>query len=94
MTKSQDLNVENEGDVTLISKEGVQRRAAVQPAATAGLWTVRLPEHENPYEATISSGYASQAEAQKAGEKFVLTGRFTAPKGEPAPVWLDDNGPW
>jgi hypothetical protein len=80
--------------VTLISKEGIQRRVAVQPAATAGLWTVRLPDHENPYEATVSSGYTSQAEAQKAGEKFVLTGRFTAPKGEPTPVWLDDNGPW
>jgi hypothetical protein len=94
MTTKNELTIETTGDVTLISQEGIQRRVAVQPSATAGLWTVRMPDHENPYEATISSGYTSQAEAQKAGEKFVLTGRFTAPKGEPAPVWLDDNGTW
>ena len=94
MTTKNDLTFETTGDVTLISQEGIQRRVAVQPSATAGLWTVRMPDHENPYEATISSGYTSRAEAQKAGEKFVRTGDFTAPKGEPVPVWLDDNGPW
>jgi hypothetical protein len=43
MSTNQDLIAEAEGDMTLISKEGTQRRVVVQPSAPAGLWTVRMP---------------------------------------------------
>jgi len=84
------------GEATTLSLEidGTTKRALVEPAARPGLWAVKQPDEENPYEVAISSGYESEREALKVAEKLLRTGKPTAPKSEPFPIWLDDNGPW
>jgi hypothetical protein len=90
------ITTEVVGEATTLSLEvdGITKRALVEPTARPGLWVVKQPDEENPYEVAISSGYASEPEALKVAEKLLRTGKPTAPKSEPFPIWLDDNGPW
>jgi hypothetical protein len=90
------ITTEVVGEATTLSLEidGTTKRALVEPAARPGLWAVKQPDEENPYEVAISSGYASEREALKVAEKLLRTGKPAAPKSEPFPIWLDDNGPW
>jgi hypothetical protein len=90
------ITTEVVGVATTLSLEvdGITKRALVEPAARPGLWAVKQRDEENPYEVAISSGYESEREALKVAEKLLRTGKPTAPKSEPFPIWLDDNGPW
>jgi hypothetical protein len=85
-----------DGNITTVSSAdpSITRRASVTEAETPGYWITWLPDQENPYESTISGGYTSRDEALRAAETFVRTGDFTAPKGEPYPIWLDTDGAW
>ena len=92
----EEITFEVNGQATTLTlvTEGKAQRALVEPAARPGLWAVKQPDEENPYEVAISSGYTSEREAIKVAEKLLRTGKPTAPKSEPHPIWLDENGPW
>lgn len=96
MTNKIEFIFEVDGNITTVSSTdpSITRRASVTEAETPGNWITWLPDHENPYESTISGGYTSRDEALRAAERFVRTSEFTAPKCEPHPIWLDADGAW
>jgi hypothetical protein len=96
MTPTVEFIFEVDGNITTVSSvdPSITRRASVTEAETPGNWITWLPDQENPYESTISGGYTSRDEAIRAAERYVRTCEFTAPKGEPRPIWLNPAGEW
>jgi hypothetical protein len=70
------------------------REITVQPAANAGLWAVGDYTQQNGFDVTLSSGFTSREEALNAAQAWLLTGKESTPKSEPAPIWLDPEGNW
>jgi hypothetical protein len=70
------------------------REITVQPAANAGLWAVGDYTQQNGFDVTLSSGFTSREEALNAAQAWLLKGKESTPKSEPAPIWLDDSGNW
>ena len=70
------------------------REITVQPAPNAGLWTVGDYTQQNGFDVTLSSGFMSREEALNAAQAWLLTGKESTPKNEPAPIWLDPEGNW
>ena len=70
------------------------REITVQPAANAGLWAVGDYTQQNGFDVTLSSGFTSREEALNAAQAWLLKGKESTPKSEPAPIWLDPEGNW
>ena len=70
------------------------REMTVAPATVPSYWAVSDYTQGNGFDVTLSAGFTSREEALKAAQAWLLTGKESTPKGEPAPIWLDPEGNW